>query len=152
VKKRLIIALSASALVAAGVSLAAGAAPSPIVATILGGASVAKPYTIRVTKPSDLVFVKAKVLPHGNLGWHYHRGAVAVAVLSGTLTLYDSSVASCSPQQYSAGQGFIEQKGHVHLARNETDKPVQIVVTYLGAPHGVPLDVPAKESMGCSVD
>jgi quercetin dioxygenase-like cupin family protein len=149
--KTKLMALSlACTLVAAGASLAAGAAPAPIVAKILGGATVSKPYTIRVAKPGDLVFVRATVVPNGNLGWHYHRSAVAVAVLSGTLTLYDSSDASCSPQRYSAGQGFVEQKGHVHLARNETAKPVGLMVTYLGAPHGVPLDVPAEAPANCT--
>jgi quercetin dioxygenase-like cupin family protein len=147
---KLIASALTCAAIAAGASLAAGAAPSPIVPTVLGGATVAKPYTIRVAKTGDLVFVKAKIVPKGNLGWHYHRGAVAVAVLSGTLTLYDSSDASCSPDRYSAGQGFVEQKGHIHLARNETTKPVQILVTYLGAPHGVPLDVPANPPANCN--
>jgi quercetin dioxygenase-like cupin family protein len=140
-----------ASLVTAGASFAAGGAAPPIVPKLLADASLQKPFSLHVSKPGDLVVVGVKVAPGGSFGWHFHRSAVAVAVVSGTLTLYDSSTAKCAPQPVSAGQGFIEAKGHVHLARNEGTTPVQLYVTYLGAAHGVPNDVAAKEPANCSV-
>jgi quercetin dioxygenase-like cupin family protein len=70
-------------------------------------------------------------------------------VKSGTLSLYDSADPSCTAHRYSAGQGFTEQPGHVHLARNEGHKPVVVLVTYLGLKHGVNPDVPAARPGNC---
>ena len=74
---------------------------------------------------------------------------MAVVVKSGTLTLYDSADPSCTPQRYSAGQGFVEHRNHVHLARNEGNKRVVVLVTYLGLKHGVNPDVPAESPGNC---
>ena len=87
--------------------------------------------------------------PGASFGWHSHRAAVAAVVKSGTLTLYDSADPSCTPQRYSAGQGFVEQRNHVHLARNEGNKRVVVLVTYLGLKHGVNPDVPAESPGNC---
>ena len=76
---------------------------------------------------------------------------MAVVVKSGTLTLYDSADQSCTPQRYSAGQGFVEHRNHVHLARNEGNKRVVVLVTYLGLKHGVNPDVPAEQPRELSV-
>lgn len=70
-------------------------------------------------------------------------------VRSGTLTLHDSADQSCTPRRYKAGQGFVEQANHVHLARNEGRRPVVVLVTYLGLPHGVKPDVPATSPGNC---
>ncbi len=68
---------------------------------------------------------------------------------SGTLTLYDSADKRCTPQRFSAGRGFVEQRGHVHLARNEGRKPAVVLVTYLGLEHGASPDVPAQSPGNC---
>ena len=70
-------------------------------------------------------------------------------VTSGTLSLYDSADPSCTAQRISAGHGFTEQAGHVHLARNEGRKSVVVLVTYLGLKHGVNPDVPAASPGNC---
>jgi quercetin dioxygenase-like cupin family protein len=130
-----------------GAALAAG--NSPITEKILGAASISDSYTIDVNKPGDVVVAEAIVPPGASFGWHSHRAAVAAVVKSGTLTLYDSADPSCSPQRYSAGQGFVEQRNHVHLARNEGKKRVVVLVTYLGLKHGVNPDVPAESPGNC---
>jgi hypothetical protein len=56
---------------------------------------------------------------------------------------YDSADRACTPQRYSAGQGFAEPPHHVHLARKEGRKQVVVHVSYLGLKHGVNPDVPA---------
>ena len=100
----------AALLGALGITAAALAAGNPpITEKILGAASISDSYTIDVNKPGDVVVAKATVPPGASFGWHSHRAAVAVVVKSGTLTLYDSADPSCTPQRYSAGQGFVEQ-------------------------------------------
>ena len=148
--RRLLIAVAL--LGALTVSAAALAAGGPAIREkVLGAASISQPYTIDVHKPSDVVVAKATVPPGASFGWHSHRAAVAVVVKSGTLTLYDSADKSCTPQRYSAGQGFVEHRNHVHLARNEGDKRVVVLVTYLGLKHGVNPDVPADTPGTCPV-
>jgi quercetin dioxygenase-like cupin family protein len=146
-KRLLIIAALLAALGTTAAALAAG--PRPITEKILGAASISQRYTIHVSTPADVVDAQATVPPGASFGWHYHRSAVVVVVKSGTLTLYDSADPTCTPQRYSAGQGFVERKNHVHLARNEGHKPVVVLVTYLGLKHGVNPDVPAASPGNC---
>jgi quercetin dioxygenase-like cupin family protein len=138
------------ALAVAGAAFAAGNSGG-ITPKVLADGKVAKPYTVKVTKPGDVLVVAATVSPGASFGWHTHRSAVAVAVSAGTLTLYDSDTPGCAPQRISAGHGFVEHPDHVHLARNEGKKTVRLVVTYLGAPHGQSPDVPAQRPSGCTV-
>ena len=133
-----------------GTSAVAFASSHPaITEKIVASGSVAQPYTITVAKPADVVVAKATVPPGASFGWHSHRAAVAVAVRTGTLTLYDSADPSCTPQRIAAGQGFVEQPNHVHLARNETRHTVTVLVTYLGLERGVDPDVPAPRPGNC---
>ena len=146
--KRLLITLVlAGVLGTTAAALAAG--HHPITEKVLGAASVAQPYTFQVQQPADVVVAKATVPPGASFGWHSHRAAAVVAVTSGTLTLYDSADRTCTPQRYPAGQGFVEQPNHVHLARNEGSKKAVVLVTYLGLEHGVDPDVPAPAPGNC---
>jgi quercetin dioxygenase-like cupin family protein len=146
-KRLLIIAALATA---CGTSAAAFASGHPkITENVLASGGVAQPYAIDVAKPADVVVAKAVVPPGASFGWHSHRSAVVVVVRSGTLTLYDSADARCTPQRIPAGRGFTEQPNHVHLARNETHQTVTVLVTYLGLEHGVDPDVPASRPGNC---
>jgi quercetin dioxygenase-like cupin family protein len=146
-KRLLITIVLVGALATTAAALAAGS--SPIKEKVLGAGSVAEPYTFKVTKPADVVVAKAIVPPGASFGWHSHRAAVVAMVQSGTLSLYDSADPSCTAKRYSAGKGFTEQPGHVHLARNEGHKTVVVLVTYLGLKHGVNPDVPAPNPGNC---
>jgi quercetin dioxygenase-like cupin family protein len=146
-KRVIIAAVLVGALGTTAVAL--GAKADPITEKVLGAASVAQPYTFQIQQPADVVVARATVPPGASFGWHSHRAAVVAMVKSGTLTLYDSGDASCTPQRYSAGKGFVEQPNHVHLARNEGKKPVVVLVTYLGLAHGVNPDVPAAKPGNC---
>ena len=137
-------AAAATALVVAGVAAAA----QPITAQPLAAAKLAKSFSF-TTKPGDLMFVRATILPGGDFGWHTHRSPVAVAVLSGTLTLYDSSDKACSPQPVPAGHGFVEQANHVHLARNDGSTTVTAYALYLGVAEGAPANALQHEPAGC---
>ena len=146
--KRLFIVAALGACI--GTSAAAAASSHPkITEKIVAAGAVAQPYTIDVAKPADVVVAKATVPAGASFGWHSHRAAVAVVVQSGTLTLYDSADAQCTPQRVPAGHGFVEQPNHVHLARNETRHTVTVLVTYLGLEHGVDPDVPASAPGNC---
>ena len=145
--KRLLIALVLLGALATTAALAAGG--HPITEKVLGGASVAKPYSFQVKHKADVVVAKATVPPGASFGWHSHRAGVVAIVTSGTLSLYDSADPTCTAHRYSAGQGFTERANHVHLARNEGHKPVVVLVTYLGLKHGVNPDVPAASPGNC---
>jgi quercetin dioxygenase-like cupin family protein len=112
-------------------------------------ATLHQSYEISVKKPADVLVVKVKVPPGGSFGWHSHPSYVAVAVTSGTLTLYDSSYPNCGPKRFSRGQGFVEPRNHVHLARNEGTKPVTLYATYLGVPLKATPNVPASKPANC---
>jgi quercetin dioxygenase-like cupin family protein len=95
-------------------------------------------------RPSDFVVVDLRVDPGGTTGWHSHPGPALVVVKDGTLTLYDGDDRRCRPHRYGPGQAFVDGGGgHVHIARNETSHPVQVLVTFI-VPKGADtfIDVP----------
>jgi quercetin dioxygenase-like cupin family protein len=148
-KKTLLVV--AAALLGAGIAVAAPKPAAPITAHPLALARVAKPFTVHAAGGRDLLFLQATVEPGGNFGWHTHRSAVAVAVLAGTLTLYDSGDRRCAAQRIEAGRGFVEPPNHIHLARNEGTKAVRLMIAYLGAPRdGRSPDVPAARPAHCA--
>lgn len=150
------LAVAAVAL-AAGVSLAAAGSP-PISGGLVGtGVLTYKQTNVHFSGTSGFVMEWAKVAPGASFGWHFHRRPVAVAVTAGTLTLYDSADPSCAPHRYSAGQGFVEPAGHVHIARNEGTKTVAMYAVYLGVPgnwrkNPTPLDAAVKSPGNCAAD
>jgi len=88
--------------------------------------------------PEDVVMRELTFALGGNSGWHSHPGPVYVLVTQGTLTNYQASDPTCTGQQISAGQGFVELPGQVHIVRNEGTTPVVLVATFLDVPVGVP--------------
>jgi quercetin dioxygenase-like cupin family protein len=55
----------------------------------------------------------------GTSGWHSHPGPSFVFVVSGTITNFMSDGDHCMQQDYSAGQGFVDEGGdHVHMIKN----------------------------------
>jgi quercetin dioxygenase-like cupin family protein len=87
--------------------------------------------------------------PHESSTWHRHTGLHAVAILSGTLTVYGPD---CQAVRYGPGQSFVGGQD-LHMARNETDEPVQFTETIL-YPAGMPLEtfvVPAGPPAGCGI-
>lgn len=111
-----------------------------------GGAEALTPdRTIVLRGPGDVGVVTMIYEPGRSSGWHAHTGLHAVAVLSGELTIYDGE---CRPQRVVAGEPYVGGQD-LHLARNETGGPVDMIVTYLNAvgPPAPRLDPPA----GCPV-
>jgi quercetin dioxygenase-like cupin family protein len=133
------------ALAVAAPSFAAG---YPIIARPLAAGTM-QATTIDATKGS-MILESIKIAPGGSFGWHTHGAPVAVVVTSGTLTVFDPSVNSCTPFKVSKGSSFVEPANHVHLARNNGNKPVTLYALYLGIPTSAGANVPAVEPSGCN--
>jgi quercetin dioxygenase-like cupin family protein len=146
---KLLAATSCALLAIVVATTAFGAGPPLVKATPVALATLHQSYTVSVKKPADVIVVKVKVPPGGSFGWHSHPSAVAVAITSGTLTLYDAAYPNCGPKRFSRAQGFVEPRNHVHLARNEGTTPVTLYATYLGVPHGGNPNVPASAPANC---
>jgi quercetin dioxygenase-like cupin family protein len=86
---------------------------------------------VKTRGPRDMLVTSITVDPGGSFGWHTHPGPVLVAVGKGTLAVYEAHGAHCMRSTVSAGQAFIEDGGHVHLARNETSTPVELNAIFL---------------------
>lgn len=112
----------------------AGSGPQPApAAVVVEGPAVAGPLTLTVSGPGDVNVLRQVYEAGGDSGWHRHPGIHAVAVLSGTLTIYDHT---CQVQTFGPGQSYVGgQEGH--RVRNETAEPVEMAVTYLSpaGPH-----------------
>lgn len=89
--------------------------------------------------PSDIVTQTITLLPGGTSGWHSHPGPAIASTTAGTVTLYYGDDPDCTPHVFSAGTGFVELGGHVHIARNEGANAVTANVTYI-----VPRDAPQR--------
>jgi quercetin dioxygenase-like cupin family protein len=145
-KVMLVVAAVTTALVAAAAAIAS---KPPIFAQPRAVGTIRTPTTLQV-KPGAMVLDTITIQPGGNFGWHTHGSPVAVVITGGTLTVFDPSVANCTAFKVSKGQSFIEPANHVHLARNDTTRPVTLYAMYLGIPKGVQPNHPATQPAGCS--
>jgi quercetin dioxygenase-like cupin family protein len=133
-KLRIVTCLTGALVASAGaVALAAGPSKSITGANFGSGALIGAPTaTVHLSSSSGFFMGSAIFPPHTTFGWHEHRTPIVIAVISGTLTLYDSNGPKCSATRYHAGQGFIEPANHLHLARNEGNTRVVAYATYIG--------------------
>jgi quercetin dioxygenase-like cupin family protein len=145
-KLKLLGCVMLGALMTAAVSTGANA---PIVAKALAFGTLKAPIAVNV-KAGAMVVDAITVAPGGDFGWHTHGSAVAVVITSGTLTVWDPTVASCAPQHYTKGAAFIEPAGHLHRARNLGSKPVKLYATYMGLPKGVQPNIAGTAPAGCA--
>ena len=135
-------------LVALALATAATAAAPPIMAKPIAIGTM-QAMTIHA-QSGAAILDQITIQPGGNFGWHVHGAPVAVVVTGGTLTVFDPKVQGCEPFKVSKGQSFVEPANHVHLARNDTSKPVTLYALYLGAPKGAAIDVAKPEPAGCN--
>jgi quercetin dioxygenase-like cupin family protein len=84
---------------------------------------------LRATGPTDVYLLQNTIAPGGTYGWHSHPGPSIVVVQSGELTLYRADDPTCTPQVYTAGSGFVDQGGDVHVVRNEGSVDAVVYVT-----------------------
>lgn len=105
---------------------------------------------IAAREPTDVYVVTNTVAPGGYSGWHTHPGPSIVLVKAGTATVYDGDDPGCTPMQYPAGTGFVDQGGtHVHMIRNEGPTPL-VTVAFQMIPAGAVrrVDAPAPGYCG----
>ncbi|MGH9277641.1 MAG: hypothetical protein ACRD12_05985, partial [Acidimicrobiales bacterium] len=92
-------------------------------------AAVPGPHSLTVDGPGG-VSVVSQVYEAGQTSqWHAHSGIHAVAILSGSLTVYD---ADCRAQTYGRNRPYIGGQD-LHLVRNDTAEAVEMVVTHVSA-------------------
>jgi quercetin dioxygenase-like cupin family protein len=141
--RRATIGAIVASFVLAGSVLAAGAITVKVIGAFGVGNEVGYPaghtFTAAADSGSTVLTVEVRVPPGGAFPWHYHTASLTVTVTKGSLTVQDAE--SCDTQAFSAGQGFFEESGVVHQARNEGSTLAVLWVTYLGIPAGSPPDV-----------
>lgn len=119
-----------SALIVGGIAALAVSATALALPSAGGDRNVAAlpahPHTITLSS-QDVSIVNQVYEPGQDSGWHAHSGIHAVAVLSGTLTVYDGQ---CRVQRVEPDRPYVGGQD-VHRVRNETAEPVEMVVTYL---------------------
>jgi quercetin dioxygenase-like cupin family protein len=97
---------------------------------------------------SDIVTQTVTLGPGGFSGWHSHPGPAIVSVKSGTVTFYEGNDPSCTPHVFSAGTGFVEPGGDIHIARNEGTTDLTLNVTYI-VPQNAPQRIDQPASGNC---
>lgn len=80
---------------------------------------------VETVTPADIAVVTMTYEPGQSSGWHTHPGLHAVAVVSGTLTVYGPT---CSPLVIGPGESYVGGQ-ELHVTRNEAAVPVEMVVT-----------------------
>lgn len=129
---------------AAAVGGAVGGGPSGPVAPAY--AAVVDPGV--TTSERDITVVTQVYEPGQSSGWHRHAGVHAVAVLSGTLTVYDDE---CRAVAFGPGNPYVGGR-QLHLARNEGDVAVEMVVTYISPVRAEQSTRPGQAPSGCGSD
>ncbi len=122
-RRAALLTMTVAGLSAATISVAA-------LATIDAGtvpAVAADPTGLTLAGPEAVSVVSQVYDPGQDSGWHVHSGIHAVAVISGTLTVYDGQ---CRAHTVEPGRPYVGGQ-EVHRARNQTAHPVEMVVTYL---------------------
>ena len=155
IKKRF-VAVGAVVALAIPAGVAAATPSQGWTPTVLGKGTFEGPLMVNGTnirakfkQPSDFVMAEVDVEPGGTSGWHTHPGPALVIVKEGMITLYDGHDADCAPRVYGPGESFVDEGGdHVHIARNETDEPVTLLVTFI-IPEGEMTFIDASDPGNC---
>jgi quercetin dioxygenase-like cupin family protein len=99
---------------------------------------------IKTRGQSDVYITHVRIVPGGHSGWHSHPGPSVVTIKSGEAAVYCACEDPITRTVYTAGTGFVEDAGCVHIVRNEGDTDLELVVLQL-VPLGAPrrIDEPA---------
>ena len=134
-------------------------ASSGSVSTVIGRGTFGNPVSVSrrtgdwkvkvESDPMDVAVQSIVFQAGGQSGWHRHPGPVFILVVEGTMTFYESDDPHCRPIVRSAGQGYLDNGAHAHIARNETQHVATNVVTYF-APPAAALRIDAPKSAYCA--
>src|SRR4026209_1024135 len=77
--------------------------------------------SLQKTKGPSERYVQSNLwTPGGPSEWHTPPGHSLITVTAGTVTAYEADDPSCTPHEYTVGQGIVDAGGdQVHLLRNE---------------------------------
>ena len=81
------------------------------------------------TDKPEVVSVIGVLDAGGRTALHQHPVPVYVYVMEGTLEVQTEGK---GVRSYKAGEAFLESIGHWHQAFNKTDKPVKLLVVFMG--------------------
>ena len=98
--------------------------PPPALSGVIG------PTTVRTHGPVELSLQSISYPPGHSSGWHSHPGLHLVSIRSGTLTIVE---ADCQPKTFGSGQFYVGGE-RLHDARNDSDAPLEMAVTYITQP------------------
>ncbi len=115
----------------------ASASRDPII-TPLAAALVPGPIDIDRRHPSNVESVRIDFRAGDTTGWHSHPGPVLVQVVSGAVTLRHAAHGRCLSEVVSAGHGFFEAPGAVHVAENPRPDPAVLYATFILPPNAGP--------------
>lgn len=105
----------------------------------------------RTRGASDLYVQDNVWAPGGSTGWHTHPGHSLIIVTAGTVTVYEGDDKSCTPTEYTAGMGFVDEGGHhVHLIRNEGAVEARTMAVQL-LPADAARRIDGERPAGCAV-
>lgn len=148
------VALVGVAVTAVLVSLggiAVGTDGSGVTAAVQARGTATDKIKTRGNQAFDVVAQSITIQPGGHSGWHSHPGQAIVVIKSGTFTTYDAHDRNCTPRVYHAGQVYVDSGyGHIHIARNEGNVPLELHVTYIDVPVGAPFRTDAPKSRHCT--
>lgn len=124
----------------------------PVVVTILARGDLQDRLGVRAdprVDPTDIVSVLVHLEPGGFIDWHRHPGPVTGTVVGeGTFTVLHAD--GCHAVEYEDSETFVERPNMIHQARNDSDLPLDIYVTYF-IPDGADpttLEPPEYEACG----
>lgn len=82
------------------------------------------------TAESEVVVVRATLLPDGYTYWHGHNGPSVVVVTAGELTVLEPTPnGGCTTEEYAVGDAFFHTAGN-HDFRNMGDETTEFYITY----------------------
>jgi quercetin dioxygenase-like cupin family protein len=142
------------AVMSAGTSLAT--APSGSTANFTYRATIpplhsdSNDYKVFQKNSEDIVMRELTIIPGGSSGWHFHPGPTYVIVTQGTLSLYEANDPTCTAQRFTAGDGFVEAPGDVHVARNEGTTNLVLFITFTDVPVNGAFRLDAPSPRNCS--
>ena len=138
---------TASAAGATSASAATAPAPGPVV-TPVADALVPGPIRIARKATSDVLTARIDFQPGDSTGWHFHPGPVLVQVAAGEITLSHAEHGRCVSRVITAGSGFFEQPGAIHVADNRGKDPATVLATFV-LPQGAPPSVATPTPKPC---
>ncbi|HEY8258745.1 MAG TPA: hypothetical protein VIG08_13895 [Gemmatimonadales bacterium] len=101
-------------------------------------------------KPAfDLAVQQVVLHPGGQSGWRRSPGPSFIIVLSGVVKFYEADDPKCKPIVRRAGQGYFDLGEHAHIARNESNKDAETLLTFI-APPGATLRIDEPAPKNCA--